>query len=78
MIFHVSNRLLKLSPFFRGMIEGIRTGLEYEGEDNDHPIFLSGISIFEMASFLDVTESRFVYLFLVARTTLTYDPGCEY
>ncbi|KAG9036704.1 hypothetical protein FS837_001609, partial [Tulasnella sp. UAMH 9824] len=57
MIFHVPNRRLKQSQFFREMLEGTHTGLELEGKDNEHPISLGGISAFEMASFLDVTQS---------------------
>ncbi|KAG9041484.1 hypothetical protein FS837_012207 [Tulasnella sp. UAMH 9824] len=57
MIFHVPNRRIRQSQFFREMLGGTHTGLELEGKDNEHPISLGGISAFEMASFLDVTQS---------------------
>ncbi|KIO33643.1 hypothetical protein M407DRAFT_17606 [Tulasnella calospora MUT 4182] len=56
-IFHIPNRLLKQSQFFREMIKETHTGLELEGKDNEHPVSLGGISAFEMTSFLDVTQS---------------------
>ncbi|KIO33644.1 hypothetical protein M407DRAFT_186710 [Tulasnella calospora MUT 4182] len=56
-IFHIPNRRLMQSQFFREMIEGTHTGLELEGKDDEHPISLGGISAFEMTSFLDVTQS---------------------
>ncbi|KAG8959708.1 hypothetical protein FRC00_001322 [Tulasnella sp. 408] len=56
-IFHVPTRRLKESPYFRDMIDEAHTGLESEGKSNEHPIVLSGISAFEMTSFLDVLEA---------------------
>ncbi|KIO33641.1 hypothetical protein M407DRAFT_17604 [Tulasnella calospora MUT 4182] len=59
-LFHVPLRRLKQSQFFREMIEETHTGLESEGKSNENPIFLSGISVFEMTSFLDALEASFL------------------
>ncbi|KAG8949670.1 hypothetical protein FRC04_008416 [Tulasnella sp. 424] len=59
-LFHVPLRRLKQSQYFRDMIEETHTGLESEGKSNEHPIFLSGISAFEMTSFLDALDSSFL------------------
>lgn len=60
MIFQVPMRRLKQSQYFRDMLEDAHTGLGSEGKDNEHPISLSGISAFEMTSFLDVLEASYV------------------
>ncbi|KIO33637.1 hypothetical protein M407DRAFT_186679 [Tulasnella calospora MUT 4182] len=43
------------------MIEDADTGKESEGKSDDHPIVLGGISVFEMACFLDVLDTPFVF-----------------
>lgn len=59
-MFHIPTRRLKQSEYFRDMIEDAHTGLQSEGKDNEHPIQLSGISAFEMTSFLDIMEASYV------------------
>ncbi|KAG8959707.1 hypothetical protein FRC00_001321 [Tulasnella sp. 408] len=60
-IFHIPVRRLKQSQYFRDMIDDMHTGNESEGKSDDHPIVLGGISAFEMASFLDVLDTPFVF-----------------
>ncbi|KAG8918412.1 hypothetical protein FRC01_001873 [Tulasnella sp. 417] len=60
-LFHFPMRLLKQSQYFRDMIEESHTGLESEGKDNNNPISISGITAFDMASFLDVLEASYIY-----------------
>ncbi|KAG8896367.1 hypothetical protein FRC01_011862, partial [Tulasnella sp. 417] len=60
-IFHIPVRCLKQSQYFRDMIDDAHTGKELEGRSDDHPIVLGGISAFEMACFLDVLDSLFVF-----------------
>ncbi|KAG8984213.1 hypothetical protein FRB90_005475 [Tulasnella sp. 427] len=59
-LFHIPIRRLKQSQYFRDMIEEAHTGMESEGKDNGHPIFLSGISAFELTSFLDALDASFI------------------
>lgn len=59
-LFHLPIRHLKQSQYFRDMLEEAHTGSEGEGMSDEHPIFLSGISAFEMASFLKAIESPWV------------------
>ncbi|KAG8912375.1 hypothetical protein FRC01_005131, partial [Tulasnella sp. 417] len=59
-LFHLPLRRLNQSQYFRDMMEEKNTGLEGEGNSDEKPIFLSGISAFEMASFLDATDASFL------------------
>ncbi|KAG8949671.1 hypothetical protein FRC04_008417 [Tulasnella sp. 424] len=60
-LFQVPIRRLKQSQYFHDMIDEAHTGLESEGKNNQHPIFLTGISAFEMTSFLDVLDASLLY-----------------
>ncbi|KAG9025126.1 hypothetical protein FS837_005074, partial [Tulasnella sp. UAMH 9824] len=60
-IFHIPVRRLRQSQYFRDMMDDMHTGDESEGKSHDHPIVQGGISVFEMASFLDVLDTLFVF-----------------
>ncbi|KIO33645.1 hypothetical protein M407DRAFT_17608 [Tulasnella calospora MUT 4182] len=57
MLFHIPLRRLKQSLHFRDMIDEAHTGSEGEGKSDEHRIYLSGISAFEMGSFLKAIDS---------------------
>lgn len=60
-LFQIPLRHLRQSQFFRDMINEVHTGSEGEGKSDELPIYLSGISAFEMESFLRAIDSPFIY-----------------
>ncbi|KAG8944130.1 hypothetical protein FRC04_002168 [Tulasnella sp. 424] len=59
-LFHVPVRRLRESQYFRDMIDESHIGTEGEGKSDEKPIGLGGITAFEMASFLDALDARFL------------------
>lgn len=49
---------LKESEHFKTMLESAHTGGDGEGQSDEHPITLEGISNFEMESFMDVIQVK--------------------
>ncbi|KAG9025614.1 hypothetical protein FS837_004864 [Tulasnella sp. UAMH 9824] len=59
-LFHIPVWQLRESPYFREMIDECHTGSEGEGKSDENPIGLGGITAFEMTSFLDALNARFL------------------
>ncbi|KAG8995236.1 hypothetical protein FRB90_000222 [Tulasnella sp. 427] len=57
-LFQIPLRRLRESQYFRDMIDERHTGSQGEGESDEHPIILGGITVLEMTAFLDSLDAR--------------------
>ncbi|KAG9043076.1 hypothetical protein FS837_010060 [Tulasnella sp. UAMH 9824] len=59
-LFQIPTRLLRESQYFSDMMDESHIGSEGEGKSDENPICLGGITAFEMESFLDAHDARFL------------------
>lgn len=59
-LFRIPVDVLRASEYFRDMLDSKHVGESGEGQSDEHPIVLEGITAREFKNFLDVLCARYV------------------